>query len=70
MAREHDEMEMTRPNEGPGGAVAKHGSSLQQAMEHARRIAAQPAANGGVLDPDGAAIWLRFCREAGLDWSN
>ena len=58
---------MTTSKDRPDSAAGKHSGSLQQAMEHARRIAAQPAVQEGVLDPDGAAIWLRFCHEAGLD---
>ncbi|MCB1217764.1 hypothetical protein KDL44_10240 [bacterium] len=52
-------------NHGPQPAPGCRGR-LQNAMEHARRVAGAQAAMRGVLDPDGAALWLRFCEEAGL----
>ncbi len=58
--------EMDSNHNGPHGAAADHRGSLQRAIEHARRVAGAQAARPGVLDPDGAAIWLRFCSDAGL----
>lgn len=51
---------------GPSGTAVDHHGRLQRAMEHARRVAGAQAAGRGVLDPHGAAIWLRFCEVSGL----
>jgi hypothetical protein len=71
-SREHDmcegsdDMEMTTNQNRPQGRAANSCSTLSEAMDYARRVAANQPAAAGILDPDGAAIWLRFCQEAGL----
>lgn len=57
---------MDNKHNGPGGPAVDHHGSLRRAMEHARRVAGAQADMPGVLDPDGAAIWLRFCADAGI----